>query len=82
MERSQISAIKEFLNSYESPDFDSVLFDEFEQLKYLTNEIRHFNTKSTVEGERECNRRKNRYRDIVPCKFKNLQYKNFSKYVT
>ncbi len=67
MERDQIMIIKEFLDRYESSEFDSILYDEFEQLKYLTNEIRHFNTKTTVEGERECNRKKNRYRDIIPC---------------
>ena len=66
MERNQILIIKEFLDKYESPVFDSILVNEFEELKILTNNLRHF--KGTVEGERECNRKKNRYRDIVPCK--------------
>lgn len=38
------------------------------KLKNLTNEIRCFKKKTTNEGERECNRKKNRYRDILPCK--------------
>lgn len=38
------------------------------KLRDLTNEIRMENLKSTYEGEKECNRKKNRYRDILPCK--------------
>ena len=65
-QRSQVMIMKDFIENYQSPEFESILYDEFEQLKYLTNEIRHYKTKTTMEGERDCNRKKNRYRDILP----------------
>ena len=58
--------IRNYLEQAYSNRFDYVLNDEFERLKQLTNEIRIFKTKSTYEGEKEINRKKNRYRDIVP----------------
>lgn len=66
MERNQMMIMKNFVDSFQSNEFESVLCDEFEQLKLLTNDIRHYKTKTTNEGERECNRKKNRYRDILP----------------
>ena len=58
--------VRQFLDSVHSYQFEQLLTNEFEQLKQLTNEIRIFKTRTTHEGDKECNRKKNRYRDIVP----------------
>lgn len=39
----------------------------YKKLKEITNQIRTLNLKPTNEGEKDYNRRKNRYRDILPC---------------
>ena len=42
-------------------------------MRELTNEIRNYRLKSIDEGETEANRRKNRYRDIIPCNLMKLK---------
>ena len=50
-----------------------------QKLRSLTNELRAFNIKTTNEGEKECNRKKNRYRDILPCKLITLKQEPYAK---
>jgi len=61
-----IRIMRNYLDYENSYQFESNLNDQFEQLKQLTNDIRLYKLKSTYEGDKESNRKRNRYRDIVP----------------
>ncbi|CAF0709537.1 unnamed protein product [Brachionus calyciflorus] len=66
MEKSQIEIINGFIEFSKSSEFNAVISQDYNNLKEITNEIRSLNLKPTKEGEKECNKKKNRYRDILP----------------
>ena len=65
--------IQNFLNHVETLERrrngeDDQYDKEFQELKLLSENIKTLPLFSCDEGEKEVNRRKNRYKDILPCK--------------
>ena len=61
-----------FLSVYEGVsqlNRELFLINEFQALKQQSTRYKTEKTFSTAEGENEINIRKNRYKDILPCKY-------------
>ncbi len=52
-----------------TPNLNLVVFD-FQSLKSFSDSLKTQAEFSSSEGEKEVNRKKNRYKDILPCKIK------------
>ncbi len=68
------TVLQNFLNHVETLErrrngSDDQYEKEFQDLKILSESLKGLPAFSCSEGEKEVNRRKNRYKDILPCKF-------------
>lgn len=70
------SVLRNFLNHFETLESqrkscfgDDLYMQEFQSLKDLTESLKNDPNCTSSEGEKDVNRRKNRYKDILPCKF-------------
>ena len=66
------TVLRNFLNHVETLEKrknggDDQYDKEFQELKLLGESLRGVSTYSCGQGEKEVNRRKNRYKDILPC---------------
>lgn len=68
------SVLRNFLNHYETLESrhklcqeDDLYLREFQALKELTESLKNDSNCRCLEGEKDVNRRKNRYKDILPC---------------
>ena len=74
-ERAPLRTIlQNFLNHVETLEkrkngADDQYDKEFQELKLLSESLKGLPNYSCLEGEKEVNRRKNRYKDILPCKY-------------
>lgn len=71
--------LRKFLSNFEelerektASDNDNTYLREFQSLKDLTESVKLDTKYSCSEGLKEVNRRKNRYKDILPCKYLSL----------
>lgn len=67
------TVLQNFLNHVETLEKrknggDDQYDKEFQELKLLSESLKGLSVYSCKEGEKEVNRRKNRYKDILPCK--------------
>lgn len=68
------TVLQNFLNHVETLEKrknggDDQYDKEFQELKLLSESLKGLPMYSCKEGEKEVNKRKNRYKDILPCKF-------------
>ena len=68
------TVLQNFLNHVETLEKrknggDDQYDKEFQELKILSESLKGIQLYSCKEGEKEVNRRKNRYKDILPCKY-------------
>lgn len=66
------TVLQNFLNHVETLEkrkdgSDDQYDKEFQELKLLSESLKGIQAFSCKEGEKEVNRRKNRYKDILPC---------------
>lgn len=68
------TVLQNFLNHVETLEKrknggDDQYDKEFQELKLLSESLKGMSMYSCKEGEKEVNRRKNRYKDILPCEY-------------
>jgi hypothetical protein len=66
----QIEIKKAFLNIYNSPQSFSIIDNDFDELLLYANIVHKNNRYNQQNGEKQYNLRKNRYKDILPCKIR------------